>query len=50
MARRSCPRCNQVVEENLVRDGKMVTKSCPRCGYVFVSYEVGKGYLTPPRS
>ncbi|MFP3205494.1 MAG: hypothetical protein RXS23_08885 [Metallosphaera yellowstonensis] len=49
MARRTCQNCKQVVDEVLTREGNKVTKSCPRCGYTFVSYEVGKGYIVPPR-
>ncbi|AEB95412.1 MAG: hypothetical protein QXR57_04680 [Metallosphaera sp.] len=46
MARRSCPVCKQVVDEKLTREGNVVTKSCPKCGKVFISYEIGKGYLS----
>ncbi|QKR00606.1 hypothetical protein GWK48_09640 [Metallosphaera tengchongensis] len=46
MARRTCPSCKQVVEENLKREGNVVIKSCPKCGHVFVSYEKGKGYIS----
>ncbi|WP_187152731.1 hypothetical protein [Acidianus manzaensis] len=45
MARHHCPVCNKVVEEKLTKEGNKVTKSCPNCGYIFVSYEIGKGYL-----
>ncbi|BCS93006.1 MULTISPECIES: hypothetical protein [Metallosphaera] len=46
MARRTCPSCKKVVEEHLTREGNVVTKLCPNCGYVFISYEKGKGYIT----
>lgn len=45
MAKHHCPVCKKVVEEKLVKEGDRITKSCPDCGYVFVSYEKGKGYL-----
>lgn len=45
MAKHHCPSCKKVVEEKLVKEGNRVTKICPECGYVFISYEIGKGYL-----
>ncbi len=45
MARKYCPVCKKVVDEKLVKEGKKVTKMCPNCGYIFISYEIGKGYI-----
>jgi len=33
------------VEEKVIREGNKVTKVCPNCGFVFISYEIGKGVL-----
>ncbi len=40
MARRHCPNCRKVVDEEVVREGATVIKRCPHCGHVFAKYEV----------
>jgi uncharacterized Zn finger protein len=45
VARKYCPRCKATVEEKVIREGSKVTKVCPNCGFVFISYEIGKGVL-----
>ncbi|MFP3163915.1 MAG: hypothetical protein RXQ75_08890 [Acidianus hospitalis] len=45
MARKMCPVCKKVVEEKVVKDGDIISKVCPECGYVFISYQKGKGVL-----
>ncbi|WP_197490544.1 hypothetical protein [Saccharolobus sp. A20] len=40
MARRSCPKCNKVVEINVIHEGNKVIKKCPNCEYIFIEYEV----------
>ncbi|MDT7899754.1 MAG: zinc ribbon domain-containing protein [Sulfolobales archaeon] len=45
VARKHCPRCKVTVEEKVIREGNKVTKVCPNCGFIFVSYEIGKGVL-----
>ncbi|MCY0873807.1 MAG: hypothetical protein OWQ50_05345 [Acidianus infernus] len=45
MARKMCPVCKKVVEEKVIKDGDIISKVCPECGYVFISYQKGKGVL-----
>ncbi|ABP51075.1 conserved hypothetical protein [Pyrobaculum arsenaticum DSM 13514] len=40
MARRHCPNCRKVVDEEVIREGATVIKRCPHCGHVFAKYEV----------